>query len=194
MGVSCSYQHGCQRWAWNAKAAAAATKKPVCKHRSLSKPPIPGDCAACHCQGPMNQGQLPLENTRGASDCCNVMPASANAGSPRILYPSLPPDWVSQSPLNSCYFKLVLSRWGTEALRLPTCRCGAKSKPEPQELREQRREREISPSSLRSSGLNLHNQHDVPASLKFLSRQRIIPKLRWWTLGATVDMEFSFCI
>ena len=35
-------------------------------------------------------------------------------------------------------------------------------KAEPQELCEQRREREISPSSLRSSGLNLHNQLDVP--------------------------------
>ena len=43
-----------------------------------------------------------------------------------------------------------------------TQRRGAKSKAEPQELCEQRREREISPSSLRSSGLNLHNQLDVP--------------------------------
>ena len=35
------------------------------------------------------------------------------------------------------------------------------SKAETQELCEQRREREISPCSLRSSGLNLHNQLDV---------------------------------
>ena len=39
---------------------------------------------------------------------------------------------------------------------------GAKSKAEPQELYEQRREREIFPSSLRSSGLHLQNQLDVP--------------------------------
>ena len=53
------------------------------------------------------------------------------------------------------------SQKGTDALRRPTRRGGAKSKAEPQELCEQRREREISPSSLRSSRLNLHNQLDV---------------------------------
>ena len=37
-----------------------STKKPVCKHRSPSTPPLPGACVACHCQGPMIQGQLPL--------------------------------------------------------------------------------------------------------------------------------------
>ena len=49
-----------------------------------------------------------------------------------------------------------------DALRRPTHRGGAKSKSEPWELCEQRKEREISPSSPRSSGLNLHNQLDVP--------------------------------
>ena len=39
---------------------------------------------------------------------------------------------------------------------------GAKSKAEPQELCEQRRERELSPSSLRSSRVYLHSQLDVP--------------------------------
>ena len=72
------------------KAAAATTKKPVCKHRSLSTPPLLGACAACHCQGPVIQGQLPGENTRHASGCCNVMVASAATGSPRIPYPFLP--------------------------------------------------------------------------------------------------------
>ena len=33
MGASCGYQCGPQRRAWDAKAAAAVTKKPVCKHR-----------------------------------------------------------------------------------------------------------------------------------------------------------------
>ena len=62
-GASRDYQRGPQRRAWDAKAAAATTKEPVCKHRSLSTPPLPGACAACHCQGPEIQGQLPRENT-----------------------------------------------------------------------------------------------------------------------------------
>ena len=48
---------------------------------------------------------------------------------------------------------------------------GAKTKAEPQELCEQRREREISPSSLKSSGLNLHNQLDVLCISGYLNRQ-----------------------
>ena len=159
--MSRGYQHGHQRWAWNTNAAVAATKKPVCKHRSLSTPPLPRPCAARHSQGPVIQGQLPQENTWCASGCCNVMPASAAAGSPCIPYPSLPLAWVSQHPLISCYFNPVLSEWRTDALRWPTRRGGAKYKAETQEQCEQRREREISPSSLRSSGLNLHNQLDV---------------------------------
>ena len=31
-------------------------------------------------------------------------------------------------------------------------------------------------------------------SVEYLNRQRIIPKLRWWTLGATVDLGFAFSI
>ena len=58
-GASHGYQRGPQRQAWDAKAADAATRKPVCKHRSLSTPPLPGACAARHCQGPVIQGQLP---------------------------------------------------------------------------------------------------------------------------------------
>ena len=74
----------------DAKAAAATTKKPVSKHRSLSTPALPGACAARHCQGPVSQGKLPRENARRASGCCNVMPASAAAGSPRIRTPPCP--------------------------------------------------------------------------------------------------------
>ena len=109
----------------------------------------------------------------------------------------LPPRaWVSQSPWISCSFNPFLSGRGTDVLRRPTCRGGAKSKGEPQELCKQRRERETSPSSLRSSALNLHNQLDVPASVEYLNRQQIIPKLRWWTLGATIyifSYFFSCC-
>ena len=91
MGVSYGYQHRQQRGAWNAKAAAATTKKPVCKHRSLPTPPLLGACAAHHCQGPKIQGQFPGENTWHASGCCHVTLASAATGSPHIPYPFLPP-------------------------------------------------------------------------------------------------------
>ena len=90
MGASCGYQRGPQRRAWDTKAAAAATKKPVSKHRSLSTPSLPGACAARHCQGPVIQGQLPRENTLHASGWCNVMLASATVGSPRIRTPPSP--------------------------------------------------------------------------------------------------------
>ena len=93
---------------------------------------------------------------------------------------------MSQSPQSSCSFNPILSEQRTDALRRPTRRGGAKSKAEPRELCEQRREREISPSSLRSSRLNPHNQLDVPASVEYLNRQQIFPKLRQWTLGATI--------
>ena len=64
---------------------------------------------------------------------------------------------------------------GETPAQRPTCRGGSKSKAEPWELYEQRREREISPSSLRSIGLKLHKQLDVPASVEYLNRQRILP-------------------
>ena len=99
-GVSRGYQRGPQRRAWDAKAAAAATKKPVCKHRSLSTPPLQGDCAACHCQGPVIQGQLPWENAWCTSDWCNVTPASAAAGLPRIHTPPSPPRLSEPEPPN----------------------------------------------------------------------------------------------
>ena len=134
----------------------------MCKHRSLPTPPLPATCAACHCQGPMIQGQLPQENTWHDSGCCNLMPASAAADSPCIPYHSLLPSLSDTEPPNQWLLNLILSGQRTEARGEPTCRGGAKSKADPQELCEQRRERKISPSSLRSSGLNLHNQLDVP--------------------------------
>ena len=134
----------------------------MCKHRSLSTPPLPGACTVRHCQGPWITGQLPRENTRLTSGCCNIMLASASAGLPHIPYTSLPPAWVSQSPRISCSFNHLLSGRGTDTLSRTTRRGRAKSKAEPQELCKQRREREISPNSLRNSRLNLHNQLDVP--------------------------------
>ena len=148
--------------------AAAVTKNPVCKHGSLSTPPLLEACAACHCQCPVIQGQLPQENIECASGCCNNMPASAAYGSPRIPIINtipLPPPRLSEPELPkgaSRSFNRLLSGQRTHALRRPTCRGRAKSKTEPQELCEQRRERKISPCSLRNSGLNLNNQLDVP--------------------------------
>ena len=126
-GASRGYQHRPQRRAWDAKPAAATTKKPVCKHRSLSTPPLPGACAARHCQGPMIQGQLPRENARRASGCCIVTLDSAATGSPRTLYPSLPPAWVSQSPLISCSVNPILS--GRE--QMPSGNLHAEAGPNP---------------------------------------------------------------
>ena len=84
-GASRGYQRGPQRRAGDAKAAAATTKKPVCEHRSLSTPPLPGACASRHSQGPVIRGQLPRENAWCASGWCNVTLDSATAGSPRLL-------------------------------------------------------------------------------------------------------------
>ena len=75
---------------------------------------------------------------------------------------SLPLAWLSQSPHISHSFNLLLSGWRTDPRGWPTRRGGDKSKPEPQQLCKQRREREISPCSLRSSGLNIHNKLEVP--------------------------------
>ena len=191
-GVSLSYQRGQQKQAWNAKAAAAATKKPVCKHRSLSTLPLPGACAARHWQGPVIQGQLPRENTWHISGCCNVMPASAATGSPRILYPYFPVTCMSQSPLISCSFNPIQSGQGTDALRWSTCRSGANSKAEPQELCKQRREREINPSSLRSSGLNLHNQLDVPCICGIPEETMNHPEIETVDVGSNCRLGVCF--
>ena len=75
--------------------------------------------------------------------------------------PPSPPAWVSHSPLINCYFYPMLSEQKTDTLRRPTHRDRVKYKAEPQELCEQWWEREISPSSLRSRGLNLNDLIDV---------------------------------
>ena len=173
-GVSRGYQRRPQRRAWDAKAADATTKKPVCKPRSLSTPPLLGACAARHCQRPVIRDNFPGTThgvpQAGATSCCPLPPQA----SPHP-YTSLPPDWVSQSPRSSCPFNPALSEGRIDALKWPTRRGGSKSKAEPRELYEQRRKREISSSSLRSSGLKLHKQLDVPASVGYLNRQQIIP-------------------
>ena len=161
MGVSRGYHCGHQRRAWNAKAATAATKTPVCKHRSLSTPPLPGACAAATTRVLWSRDNFP-----GRTHTMPQAVATSRWPLPPQACPAfctLPPHILSEpEPLNQHSFYPLLSEWRTDALRWPTHRGRSKSKAEPQELCEQRREREISPSSLRSSRLNLHNQLDVP--------------------------------
>ena len=135
----------------------------MCERRSLPTPPLPGVCATRHCQGPNRYPGTTFLGERTAR--LRLVQCHAGLCRRRLApppYPSLPAAWVSQSPRSSCSFNPVLCERRKHALRRPTCRGGAKSKAEPRELCEQRRETEISPSSLRSSGLNLHNQLDVP--------------------------------
>ena len=97
MGVSRGYQRGPQRRAGDAGAVAAATKKPVCEHRSLSTPPLPGAGAARHCQGPVIQGQIPRENTRRL----RLVQRHADLYRRRLAphpYPSLPPGLSEPEP------------------------------------------------------------------------------------------------
>ena len=90
MGASRGYQRGPQRRAWDAKAATAATKKLVCKHRSLSTPPLLGACASHHCQGPVIQGQLPWENAlRASGDAKSCWPLPPQARPTSV--PPIPP-------------------------------------------------------------------------------------------------------
>ena len=93
-GASRSDQRGPQRRAGDAKAAAAATKKPVCEHRSLSTPPLLGAGAACHGQGPVIRGQLPRENTRRAWGCCNITTPLTPQACPASV--PLPPPGLSE--------------------------------------------------------------------------------------------------
>ena len=165
VGVSCGYQRGHQRWAWNSNTAAAATKNPVCKHQSLSTGPWePVQPATARV--PWSRDKFPRENTRCASGCCNNTPACSAAGSPCIpivtIVPLPPPGLNEQEPPNQPLLYPCPIWAGTDAWGQPTHRGGAKNKAEPQELCEQRRGREISPCSLRSSRLNPHNQLDVP--------------------------------
>ena len=94
-GTSRGCQRGPQRRAGDAKAAAAATKKPVCEPRSLSTPPLPGAGAACHHQAPVIRGKLPRENARRASGCCNVTTPLTPQARPASSVP-LPPPGLSE--------------------------------------------------------------------------------------------------
>ena len=159
-----------RRWGCCRRLQRACVRAQVTLHTappgSLCSPPLPGSRDPGTTSPGERTARLRLVQ-RHASLCRRRLSPPP--------YRSLPADWVSQSPRSSCSFNPVLSGRGIDALRQPTRRGGSKSKAEPQELCEQRREGEISPSSLRSSGLKLHKQLDVPASVEYLNRQRIIP-------------------
>ena len=164
MGASHSYQLRSQRRAWNANAAAAAvTKNPVCKHRSLPKPLWE------HVQDTTARILRSMDNVPGrthgmpqavAISFQPLPPQACPALQLSLQYPALPQAWVIQRALISCCFNPFLSGQGTDVWGRPTHRSRTKTKAEHQELGKQRREREISPCSLRSSGLNPHKQPD----------------------------------
>ena len=149
---------------------------------NLCSMPLPGSCDPGTTSPGEHKVRLRLLQSH-SSLCCRRFTLHP--------YPSLPLTWVSQSPLISRCFKPVLRGQGTDAWGWPTNRGGAKTKAEPQELCKQRREREISPCSLSSSRLNPHSNLMYPSSVEYLNRQWIIPKLRQWTLGANVHLQFA---
>ena len=120
---------------------------------SLCSPPLPGSRDPGTTSPGEHTAHLRLVQCHVGLCCRRLAPHTV---------PLPPPGPSEPEPAISCYFNLVQSERRRDALRRPTCTGRNKSKAEPQELCEQRRQREISPSSLRSSGLNLHNQLDVP--------------------------------
>ena len=97
-GASRGDQRRPQRRARDTKAAAAATKKPVCEHTSLSTPPLPVACAARHCQAPVIRRQLPQENARRTSGCCNVTTPLPPQARPASSVPLPPPGLGEPEP------------------------------------------------------------------------------------------------
>ena len=61
----------------------------------LSTPPLQGACAACHCQGPVIQGQLPWEHTW---QCLRLLQYRASLCRRRLALHSvpLPPPGLSE--------------------------------------------------------------------------------------------------
>ena len=165
MGLSRGYHLGPQRQSWTTTAAIATTKDPACKHRSLptsSRVPMQHTTAAV----PWFRANFPRRThdvPQAVATTHQPLPPQAFPTSQLwLLYPSLPLTWVSKRALISHCFNPFLSGWGTDPWRRPTCRGGAKSTAEAQELCKERREREISPCSLRSSGLSSRNQLGKP--------------------------------
>ena len=142
-------------------------------HGSLCSSPLPGS----HDSGTTSLG--------AHTACLRLLQHHIGLYCHRLTLHSLPrplPGLSEPEPPNQLQLNPVLSEQRIDALRQPKCRGWAKSKAERQELCQQRKKREISPSSLRSSVLNPTINLMYPAPLEYLKRQRIIPKLREWTL------------
>ena len=147
----------------------------MCKHRSLSTPPLPGACAAHHCQGPVIQGQLPRENSWCASGWCNVMLASAAAGSPHICNSPYPqPEGgrtlESATPLTpSCLSKEQAPSGDLHAEVCPNPKLNTRNCANKEE-----KEKFLPATSGAVDYISTINLMS-PESVEYLNRQRIIP-------------------
>ena len=125
------------------------------------------------------------------------MPASANAGWPCIpiitTVPLHPPAWVSQSPLISRCFNPVLSGWEQKPEGDLHAEMGPKPKLKPRSCANKEEKGKFlcaaSGAVDKIPTVNLR----YPAPVEYLKRQWVNPKLRRWTLGATVDLGFAVC-
>ena len=97
----------------------------------------------------------------GLLQCCAGLCRQRLAPHP---YPTLPLGWVSQSRLISCSINPILSGWEWTPPGGLHAEVGPIQSWTPGAVRTKKRKGNFS-SSLRSSGLNLHNQLDVPLHL-----------------------------
>ena len=111
MGMS----HRPQRQAWNTNAAAAATKNPVCKHRSLSTPPLQEPVQPATARVPWSRDNIPRRThstPQAVATSHRPLPPQDHPTFQLWLpYPYLPLAWVSKSSLISRCFNPLLSGW-----------------------------------------------------------------------------------
>ena len=110
-----------------------------------------------------------------------------------LPYTSCSPAWESKRALISHCFKPLLSGRGKDTRGHPTHRGGAEMKAEIQELCKKLRERGISLGSLRSSGLNPHNQHDKTCICGIRKYQTTnVPKIEEADFGSNCILGVCF--
>ena len=163
MGMSRGYRLGPQRRAWTTNAAAAATRNPVCKCRSLRthlQEPVQHTTARVQWYGDNFPGRTHGGPQAVVMSRWPLPPQDHPAFQLWLPNHSLSPASMSKRTLIShCFNPLLCEHW-TDTWRGLTCTGSAKTKAEPQEQCEQRKEREIFMCSIRSSRLNPHNQLD----------------------------------
>ena len=193
MGASHGYQLRTQRQVQTTNVAAATTKNPVCKHRSL---PTPRQEPVQHTTARIlwSRDNFPWRTHGATQDVAMshrpVPPQAHPAFQLWLPYHSISPAWVSKRALISCYFNPLLSWQTTDVWGQPTCRGGAKTKAEPQELCELREEREISPCSLRSR-LHPHKQLDKLCIRRIPEYTMNVPQIEAVDFGS--DCRFGVC-